>query len=802
MDFYYNTEIYDSDPLKKYRLLMLCAKEAPFLSERLLILQRIVLFLVLVLNLRGGLFLGLLIGGLNIFFTLYLKELSTEYADLRELDLKKEDLTALLFERFVKSAKILYYTVLNSLFLMLYTFIYMKIKGNINPESYMKMPYIALFIFNIFTTLLLFYLEKKRENVDKMEVLMETNMLEEAGIYIPEVREHINDVKLVINADSGQDVIWREDDRFVHMLILGPTGSGKTSQIIIPLINQDIQSLESGITVIEPKDDLAEKVYAMAQHYGRKSTYFNPVLDFCPSYNPLYGKEEDVVETMVTTFKMLNPDSPQYFQDINEQLIRNALTVLKRLRGNKATMIELETIVANPNSRGKLIVQEFQRLGAPTDAMAKQNIDISSWFLDDYFQENSKLYENCSGFRAQISKIVSNKYLRKVLNPENGESDINFDNHLISNGVLAIATAQGKLGDLGSFLGYFLILSLQAAVFKRPKAYRPNHFLYIDEFQVYSNPGFANMLTQGRSYKVASHLATQNRALIGMGSGSTGRDFIELVSTNARNVVIFPGGNAQDAKYYEAEVGEIMTRSEDVSVSRGKMELMYPGSGGKSPTESIKVKKGKEAKFSSNDLIYQDFGTVFYKIVKDKSLQSYQKGEIEFIPYELNKKLDKMVAENYALMMNGINPDLCRDQEREGILFDKYVEPTKRLVELYKDKEKFELLDQFDKAEEINKEIEALNKEFFEEVKKESYEALYGSKKINTKPKKTPSELDNITLDTKKTEDDVLLMKHSEEDVKKLDKEIKIIKDEENGEDLIVIDNKEEFEILEIDEDI
>ena len=93
---------------------------------------------------------------------------------------------------------------------------------------------------------------------------------------------------------------------------------------------------------------------------------------------------------------------------------------------------------------------------------------------------------------------------------------MDFDEHLAKGGILCITTAQGKLRDLGRFLGYFVILNFQSSVFKREgnENTRKPHFLYIDEFQVYSNPGFADMLTQGRSYRVASHLATQNRALI------------------------------------------------------------------------------------------------------------------------------------------------------------------------------------------------------------------------------------------------------------------------------------------------
>lgn len=62
-------------------------------------------------------------------------------------------------------------------------------------------------------------------------------------------------------------VILPIKDRFLHMLILGPTGCGKTSQSIIPMINRDMQNLDMGITVLEPKG----KIIAVLTQLSQKS---------------------------------------------------------------------------------------------------------------------------------------------------------------------------------------------------------------------------------------------------------------------------------------------------------------------------------------------------------------------------------------------------------------------------------------------------------------------------------------------------------------------------------------------------
>lgn len=472
--------------------------------------------------------------------------------------------------------------------------------------------------------------------------------------------EKSGDVVLCIDKETGKPEIWPYKDRFLHMLILGPTGSGKTSQTILPLINQDIQNMEAGITVLEPKGDLAQKAAMMAKYYGRPYVYFDPSFKDCPHFNPLFGKEADVVENMATTFRMLNPDSPQFFLDLNEQLMRNAVKVLKRLDKNEgvdgrhATLINLSRLLQNSGGIGRKMVVEFSQITSKTQEEAKENADIASWFLNDYLSERSKVYENTSGVRSQVSKLVSNEYLRAVLNPDfdKGErNQIDFDKHLAEGGVICISTAQGVLRDLGRFLGYFIILQLQSAVFRRPgnENTRRPHFLYIDEFQTYSNPGFSDMLTQGRSYRVASHLATQARAQMAMGGGRDGKNFVELVSTNARNIVLYPGCSKDDAEYYSKQFGEYEKTEIQIGKSYKTFNLLTGGLDRLGhPTETVREAKKMTAIFSPSDLIYRPFGEIVYCIIKKNSIQIPKVGTISYIPKDLNDTLDAMIDEYVA----------------------------------------------------------------------------------------------------------------------------------------------------------
>ena len=489
-----------------------------------------------------------------------------------------------------------------------------------------------------------------------------------------EVTEKPGCAILGTDTTTHKPVILPLKDRYLHTLILGPTGSGKTSQSIIPMIYRDIQHKgddKLGIIVLEPKGDLAEKVYAMCELFDRKGYYFNPMLKNCPYFNPLMGSETDVIENFVTTFNAFTSDSSSFFRNGNEVLLRRAIAVCYRVveddykngRSTKQypTLIDLDTVLNNAGGNGKKMMRKFFQISFQNNERAvKEQHDIYHWFMDDYYSVTqgrpSKSYENTSDVRTILTKIISNKFLRDVLCPpdimtpeEEARGFIDFRRCLAEREVIAISSAEGDLRDLGTFLGYFLILSLQSAVFSRPgnENTRPGCMLYIDEFQTYANTQFGNMLTKGRSYRVACHLATQNRALIGMNSGKNAKSFTELVDTNCRNLILYPGGNPDDAKYYSAKFGEEEYIDRQVSVSRQKFNPVY-GWMMRAPSTTEREVEAKRARITPSEIMYREFGMITYSIIQNNTLQPPGVSQIQYIPREVNDKLDEMVAERNA----------------------------------------------------------------------------------------------------------------------------------------------------------
>lgn len=355
--------------------------------------------------------------------------------------------------------------------------------------------------------------------------------------------------------------VLSKEDRFSNILLLGPEGSGKTSQSLLPMAMQDIQNPDWGVTVLEPRDDLAVKVHLIARRCGRKSIYFDPTHKDCPKFNPLFGPESDVIENMVTAFDLLDTNTSQVCRELNAQLLRKSIKVLKRLdrsegvREKYSTLIYLDRLIHNLGGEGKALVYKFAQVMADSEAEAVENAEIMQWFLYDYFPEGSDSYRATSNIRFEIAKLVSNKYLRTALNPEfeKGERHgIDFERHLACGDVLCISTARHDLHELSKYLDYFFILTLQSTIARRPgtpNTRRP-HSLYLDEFQAYATQTLPPLLSQSHLFQVSFILAAQSHMQIIASNRANGTIF-----DNIKNVILYPGINLDDALYYSEQFG-------------------------------------------------------------------------------------------------------------------------------------------------------------------------------------------------------------------------------------------------------
>jgi len=355
-------------------------------------------------------------------------------------------------------------------------------------------------------------------------------------------------------------IVWQGDDCFTHMLVVGPTRCGKTSTILKPMIYQLLflkkKGVPLGLSVVEPKGDVARLVKEICDAMEIPCTYIDPESPHSQKYNPMEGAIDDVAEATVVVLKGLFGKQEAFFATVQELSARNVTKLLKTLRGDKIDIIDVMNTLRDPLELERQ-VKELKRRDGLTDLVHFFETELLG-------TQKEKYRQFVIGLRAQLENITSNHFLRRIMT---GKSDINMDEHFANGGVLAVNTSLGRLRQAGDAFGQFVIMHLQNATFRRPgtEKTRIPHFLIVDEYSRYINPDVEIFLSLAAEYRVAGVFATQSLGQLEVESGKIGAKAMkQSILTSCRNKIAFGGLSAADAKEFAEEFGK------DIVIKRQK----------------------------------------------------------------------------------------------------------------------------------------------------------------------------------------------------------------------------------------
>jgi type IV secretory pathway TraG/TraD family ATPase VirD4 len=120
---------------------------------------------------------------------------------------------------------------------------------------------------------------------------------------------------------------WGGDDAFTHLLCVGPTRCGKTATLLKPIIYQILQQKKAGIpvglSVVEPKGDMAAMVAEMCEAMEIPYTHIDPDKNDSHRFNPMIGDTDDVAEATVAVLKGLFGKQEAFFAAVQELSSRN-----------------------------------------------------------------------------------------------------------------------------------------------------------------------------------------------------------------------------------------------------------------------------------------------------------------------------------------------------------------------------------------------------------------------------------------------------------------------------------------------
>ena len=248
--------------------------------------------------------------------------------------------------------------------------------------------------------------------------------------------------------NKDEIIDYKDKDRIGNTLILGVKNSGKTHNILYPLVTEDIiNNKQQPIIIISEDEVFCDKLYLLSKKAGRKVSYINPKFDYSDKINLLYGSEEEAINSVnaLSLETLINPTNltEGFFLDINRSAMSKTVKIVKRVKGNCATLEDINNLL-NGFKNGLELLNEFSRLGGDAE-FVDENMEIYQWFKNDYlssiagYRGGTKTYEYCNESRNRIHNLISQNELKNVVNIRQCTDDgIDIGKIIISNEVLII----------------------------------------------------------------------------------------------------------------------------------------------------------------------------------------------------------------------------------------------------------------------------------------------------------------------------------------------------------------------------
>ncbi|TVY07339.1 conjugation protein, TraG/TraD family [Paenibacillus cremeus] len=417
---------------------------------------------------------------------------------------------------------------------------------------------------------------------------------------------------------TNKPIVLSEDSRYLHELIVGATGSGKTSTAILIRIVQDLIRIarghKMGIIVLEPKSDLIRDVEKLAQKLGIPQIKIKVVdptnLVKSIRFNPVAGPLEVAAETWRGVLDALTGDQDQFFKDQQGETAAAYVMLGKIRHGNMFNFItHLQRMYTEPrfladmtadvrkwierNMENPAITQEEKNLLERYDRVCsyfendvldyvvikdKEGGQLPVLYPQGHKHAGKQVVQNkkdkfIGGAKKYVTDISMNAMLSQLLMANEGQEVLDLETFLHEGGVLLFNSALAELEELSLMFGQFIIRQFQSAVFRRPpeeNGYkRIPIFFTVDEFPLYINEAFQRLLTLGRSFKVGTKIALQNLGQLRVVKAG----YDETILSNASNKTVFGRGEVKDNEYFSKSFGEEYVLEESMNESVTPMSM-------------------------------------------------------------------------------------------------------------------------------------------------------------------------------------------------------------------------------------
>ena len=397
-----------------------------------------------------------------------------------------------------------------------------------------------------------------------------------------------------------------DDDRMRHIYIIGKTGVGK-SELLTDMILQDIKA-GKGVCFIDPHDTVEKIMEMIPPERAEDVIYFNPSdTDRPMGLNMLEASTEEEKHFVTTSivglmYKLYDPHKTGIIGPRFEHAIRNAMLTVMSVPGS--TFIEVVRVLTDAR-----YVQEL--LPHVTDPIVRR-------YWTDQIAQTSDFHKSevLDYIVSKFGRFVTNKMMRNIIGQS--ESAFNFRKVMDEGKILLINLAKGRIGEENSqFLGLILVPKILIGAMSRqdiPEEKRKPFYLYVDEFQNFATPDFAQILSEARKFGLSLTVANQF-------IGQMEEEVKNAIFGNVGSLISFRVG-VTDANYLQHEYQPTFTETDLINVERFNAYMKTTVNNEPIPPFSIDLTKdmGKIAELRSKQMADMVKQLSRLKYAKDKNV--------------------------------------------------------------------------------------------------------------------------------------------------------------------------------------
>lgn len=377
------------------------------------------------------------------------------------------------------------------------------------------------------------------------------------GIVLGESRYH----------NDARPVRLTREDRRRHVYAIGQTGTGK-SVLLNNLFSQDVVAGE-GVCLIDPNGDLFSDVLSrIPRERAKDVVIFDPSDISRPiglnmlEYDPAHPEHKTFIvnELLVifnTLYDMKATGGPMF-----EQYMRNALQLLMDDPSEHATLVDLPRVLADKPFRMRLLSK------------------CTNIIVKDFWEKEAEkaggeasLVNMVPYITSKFNTFIVNDYVRPIIGQPT--STIQFRELMDSGKILLVNLSKGRIGELNAgLLGMIIVGKLTLAAFSRDDIAidaRRDFYCYIDEFQNFTTPSIATILSEARKYRLCLTVAHQF-------IGQLSEEIKNAIFGNVGSIVSLRVG-PDDAAFLEKQFQPVFTAQNLINIDNlhAHVKLMVSG---------------------------------------------------------------------------------------------------------------------------------------------------------------------------------------------------------------------------------